>query len=97
MKGRNTLLLNTATIMDAVQEYLDKRLVADPDKIGDNRVRVTSITATAINNAGTTGTPVACSDWRATPVGTQGTQTAYRVDVVSEDRDVAPNEKIHSD
>lgn len=50
MKGRNTLLLNTATIMDAVQEYLDKRLVADPDKIGDNRVRVTSITATAINN-----------------------------------------------
>lgn len=39
MKGRNTLLLNTVTIMDAVQEYLDKRLVADPDKIGDNRVR----------------------------------------------------------
>lgn len=77
MKGRNTLLLNTVTIMDAVQEYLDKRLVADPDKIGDNRVRVTSITT--IHNAGDMAL------------------TAYKVDVVSEDRDVTPNEKIHSD
>ena len=37
MKGNNMLTLNTATIIEAVQEYLDKRLTSDA------RVRVTDV------------------------------------------------------
>lgn len=37
MKGNNMLALNTATIIEAVQEYLDKRLTSNA------RVRVTDV------------------------------------------------------
>lgn len=38
MKGSNTLLLNKATIIEAVQEYLDKRTMPS------GRVRVSNVT-----------------------------------------------------
>jgi hypothetical protein len=38
MKGSNTLLLNKATIIEAIQEYLDKRTLPT------GRVRVTNAT-----------------------------------------------------
>lgn len=38
MRGSNTLLLNGATMIDAVQEYLDKRLTP--------KIEVVSVTST---------------------------------------------------
>ena len=34
MRGRNTLFLNTATMIEAVQEYLERRMSADAPTVG---------------------------------------------------------------
>ena len=43
MRGRNTLFLNTATMIEAVQEYLERRMHADaPDVTGFTAERAES-------------------------------------------------------